>query len=93
MNPTNILPIIIANNANSHGVHSELAAICMLVGYAAIALFVVIFFGRMFVLDFFDRRARARRDAVFATLKAENDPALANDWRLFRAELERRLSR
>jgi hypothetical protein len=90
MNPTNILPIIIANNATH--VHSEAGAIALLGGFAALAIFALVAVIRFSIMDLVDNRARRRRDAVFAAMKAENDPALARDWQLFRAELERRLA-
>jgi hypothetical protein len=91
MNPTNILPIIIANNANH--VHSEAGAIALLVGFAVVALFVIIVAIRWTILDLVDNRARARREMVYRAMKDENDPRYANDWQLFRAELERRLAK
>lgn len=91
MNPMNpILPIIIANNG-SH-VHSELGAICLVAGFAAVILVVAVVAVRFTILDIIDNRARKIRNDVFMQMRLENDPVLARDWQLFRAELERRIS-
>lgn len=64
MNPTNILPIIIANNANQD--HSPLGALCMVIGFAAVLLWVAVVVIRWSILDFIDNRRPERKAALAA---------------------------
>jgi hypothetical protein len=84
MNPTNILPIIIANNGAPT---SELGSIVLLVGYGLIALFVIVTVIRWTILDFIENRRPERKAALaaYARIYAEKAAKREADWQAARA--------
>lgn len=84
LNP--ILPIIIANNG-SH-VHSEVGAIALVAGFAAVAIFAIVVAIRWSILDFIENRRPERKAALAAydAIYAEKAAKREREWQAYRAE-------
>jgi uncharacterized membrane protein len=78
---------LVAVTGNQHG-----GGLGTVIGLAIVAIVVLVAGVRFTILDIIDNRARKIGDAVYAEMRAENDPKLARDWQLFAAEYQARLA-
>lgn len=68
------------------------AGLGTVIGFAILAIIILVAAIRFTILDLVQRRERKARQTIYVAMKAENNPAWERDWQAFRAELEARLA-